>query len=249
MGHLTQITKNEEKISMSKEKTTTAGHTAPSTRPQDLDAIIRQLIAELENTMHFFVEAENVENNLTGRDRSRLFSAGVRNYGFIEKSFDIARDNLSFMPPHFNIDDLNSNLRQLEDLRQLMLTLQQFLQLVTNAFMLKADFCYRDALRIYASLQEQTRNRVPGAEPLFEALRTFFRRRRRESDEPSEMELERDIKKLIHGKADGEIVIENETPHITGGFHKVVDSVHTGRSAFKESAQAAIDEGTSEHKK
>jgi hypothetical protein len=199
--------------------------------------------------MHYFVDEEQVQNNLTDRDRQRLISAGVRNYGFIDKAFDIARDNPSFMPPNFNINDLNTNLRQLEDLRQLMLVLQQFLQLVQNAFMQKADFCYRDALRIYASLQEQTRNRVPGAEPLFEALRTFFRRRRRESDEPTEMELERDIKKLIHGKADGEIIIENETPHITGGFHKVVDSVHTGRSAFKESAEAAIDEGTSERKK
>jgi hypothetical protein len=234
---------------MSKQKTTAAGHSAPSTRPIDLDTIIRELISQLEDTMHYFVDAEQVQNNLTGRDRQRLFSAGVRNYGFIDKAFDIARDNPSFMPPNFNINDLNTNLRQLEDLRQLMLVLQQFLQLVQNAFMQKADFCYRDALRIYASLQEQTRNRVPGAEPLFEALRTFFRRRRRESDEPTEMELERDIKKLIHGKADGEIIIENETPHITGGFHKVVDSVHTGHSAFKESAEAAVDEGTSERKK
>ena len=61
------------------------------------------------------------------------------------------------------------------------------------------------------------------------------------------MELEHDIKRLIHGKADGEIIIENETPHITGGFHKVIDTVHTGRSAFKEPEQGAIDEGS--HKK
>jgi hypothetical protein len=195
--------------------------------------------------MQYFTEEENVETSLTGKDRSRLFSAGVRNYGFIDKAFDIARDNPSFMPPHFNIDALNTNLRQLEDLRQLMLTLQQFLQLVTNAFMLKADFCYRDALRIYAGLQEQSKNKVPGAEPLYEALKTYFKRRRVESDEPTEIELEHDIKRLVHGKADGEIIIQNETPHITGGFHKVVDNVHKGHSAFKENLQAEVDEGKS----
>ena len=58
------------------------------------------------------------------------------------------------------------------------------------------------------------------------------------------MELERDFKRLIHGKADGEIIIENETPHLTAGVHKVIDNVHTGRSAFKETEQASIDEGT-----
>jgi hypothetical protein len=225
---------------MSNQQTTAAGKSASAHQGKDLDTIIRELIAELEGKMHFFMEQENVESNLSGTDRKRLFSAGVRNYGFIDKSFDIARDNPDFMPPHFDINALNSNLRQLEDLRQLMLTLQQFLQLVTNAFMLKADFCYRDALRIYASLKEQTKNKVPGAEPLFEALKTFFKRRRMESDEPTEIELEHDIKRLVHGKADGEIIIQNEAPHITGGFHKVVDSVHTGRSAFKESAEGEV---------
>ena len=240
---------------MSKQKTTTAkqttkaSHPASTPDPKPLDTIIKQLIIDLENSMHYFVAQENVESNLTGRDRKRLFSAGVRNYGFIDKAFDIARDNPQFMPPNFDVNRLYENLRDLEDLRQLTLVLQQFLQLVTNCFMLKADFCYRDALRIYGSLQEQTRNRVPGAEPLFNALRTFFHRRRRAGAEPTEMELERDFKRLIHGKADGEIIIENETPKITGGVRKVIDNVHAGRSAFKETEQASIDEATVLHKK
>jgi hypothetical protein len=92
-------------------------------------------------------------------------------------------------------------------------------------------------------LQEQARNRVPGAEPLFRALQTFFSRTRRQpAEEPTEMELERDIKRLIHGKADGEIVIKNETPRMQGGVHEVVDSVRLGRSAFKEKVEGSIAE-------
>jgi hypothetical protein len=230
---------------MSNGKSAGASRKAKLPEGKDLDRVIRDLVTDLENLMHAFIAEENVESGLTGKDRLRLVSAGVRNYGFIDKAFDIARDNPTFMPPNFNIDALNTNLRQLEDLRQLMLTLQQFLQLVTNAFMLKADFCYRDALRIYASLEEQTRNKVPGAAPLYDALKTFFKRRRREDGELTEKELDHDVKRLVHGKADGEIIISNEAPHITGGFHKVVDNVHTGHSAFKESEQAEIDEGKS----
>jgi hypothetical protein len=85
---------------------------------------------------------------------------------------------------------------------------------------------------------------VPGAEELFQALRNFFNRRRRTGEEPTEHELELDFKRLIHGKADGEIIIKNEAPHITEGVHKVIDNVHVGRSAFRETAQAEIDEGT-----
>ena len=245
-----QKTTNAKQTTQLKKKTPAKTVKAPkAAQPKPSDSYIEQLIYDLENSMQFFITDENIQSNLTGTDRRRLFSAGVRNYGFIDKAFDIARDNPQFMPAHFDITRLNQNLRDLENLRQLMLVLQQFLQLVSNAFMLKADFCYRDALRIYASLQEQTRNRVPGAEPLFNALKTFFHRRRRQSDEPTEKELERDFKRLIHGKADGEIIIENETPHITGGVRKVIDNVHAGRSAFKETEQASIDEATVLHKK
>ena len=142
-------------------------------------------------------------------------------------------------------------MHDLEDLRQLVWVLQQFLQTATDAMFVQADICYREALRIYGSLQEQSRNRVTGARPLFEALRAFFSRRRRDptEEEPTEMQLERDVKRLIHDKADGEIIIKNETPRASGGVHEVIDDVHKGHSTFKGTVEESIDEGTSERGK
>jgi hypothetical protein len=51
-----------------------------------------------------------------------------------------------------------------------------------------------------------------------------------------------DFKRLIHGKADGEIIIKNEAPHITEGVHKVIDNVHKNRSAFRESEEGEVNE-------
>jgi hypothetical protein len=122
-----------------------------------------------------------------------------------------------------------------------MLVLQQFQQLAAGAFMQQADVCYREALRVYGSLREQARARVPGAEPLFQALMTFFRRRRRQGAEPTEHELELDFKRLVHGKADGEIIIKNESPKMTEGVHKVVDDVHKSKAVIKESVEEEVD--------
>ena len=92
-------------------------------------------------------------------------------------------------------------------------------------------------------LQEQARNLVEGAEPLFRVLQTFFSRRRKSSnEEPMKMEVERDIKKLLHGKEDGEIIIKNERPQIGSGLHEVIDNVHKDRSAFKSTVEEYIDE-------
>jgi hypothetical protein len=204
---------------------------------------VQHLTWEVEALMQTFINTEGLGGNLTANDRRRLVGIGVRNNGFIDKAFDIARDNPQFMPAHFNVGTVIKNMTDLENLRQLLWTLQQFLQVVNNAFMIHADSCYRDALRIYSALQEQTRNKVDGAEPLFRALATFFSRTRRQpADEPTEMELERDINRLIHGKADGEIVIKNESPHVQGGMHEVIDSVHKDRSAFKGTAEGEIRE-------
>jgi hypothetical protein len=55
-------------------------------------------------------------------------------------------------------------------------------------------------------------------------------------------ELERDFMKMIHGKADGEIVIKNNQPHFIEGKREIIDNVRKGRAAIKETAEAEIKE-------
>ena len=204
---------------------------------------VGSIIRDVDFLWQWFLENEGIGGSLTATDRRRLVGVGVRNNGFIDKAFDIALENPQFMPPHFDVGTLTANMRDIEDLRQLLWTLQQFVQAVSNALLVHSDSAYRDALRIYRSLQEQTTNRVDGAEPLFRALVTFFSRRRKPAnEEPTEVELERDIKRLIHGKGDGEIVIKNERPHMVGGVHEVIDNVHKDKTAFKGEVEGSVTE-------
>jgi hypothetical protein len=46
--------------------------------------------------MNGFVSKQIAKATLTGKERMRLTGAGVRNYGFIDKAIDIARDNPEF---------------------------------------------------------------------------------------------------------------------------------------------------------
>ena len=179
----------------------------------------------LESKRQFLTDAAKLGSNLTGKERQRLFGAGVKNYGFIETAYDVARENPAFMPPHLNIENLAEGLRDFENIRQLVIELEQYLQAASNVMILESDVHYHNALRIYGSLREQARNRVNGAGPLFESLRTFFHRRKRNRDEPTEKQIEKDIKKLVHGEAEGEIIIKNESPHASGGKRTVVDNV------------------------
>ena len=225
-----------------------ANETAEAQAAETRAYFLQQMIRQTEELTAEFMQTMEIDLTLTGTDRRRLKGTGVRNNGFIDKAFDIARDNYDFMPAHMDVSALRWNMAELEELRQLMFASptswrQQLLQLVANTHLIQADINFRDARRIYNSLHEQSRNRVPGAEPLFRALESFFTQRRRPPrDEPTQKQVERDVKKLLHGKADGRIVIENESPHEDGGVHEVIDDVHSGRSAFKATIEESKEE-------
>jgi len=205
---------------------------------------VHYFINTITQLMQFFVQDHDANSALTGTERMRLIGAGVRNYGFIEKAWDIVRENPQFVPSNFSPAEFQQNIQRLDDYRQLSWVLEKFLQAVNEAMLLRADASFRDALRVYNSLKEQARGRVHGAEPLFRALLRFFRRRRPaeelEETEPTMKQLERDFNKMVHGKEDGEIIIKNEKPRMVGGVHEVIDNVHTGRASIKETAEGSV---------
>jgi hypothetical protein len=207
-----------------------------------LDNLVQDIIYDLNNLLRNFMEEKDINESMTGKDRMRLIGAGVRNYGFIEKSYDIARENPQFMPPFFSIQEMAANLHDLDDVRQLVLILEKFLAVANTVLLVRGDRCFREGLRVYGSLRELRRGNVPGAEELFGALLSYFRRRRRPGEEePTIKELEKDFHSLIKGTSDGKIEIINEKPQVTKGFRKVVDEVSKGKAVVKETVDAEIE--------
>jgi hypothetical protein len=82
----------------------------------------------------------------------------------------------------------------------------------------------------------------PMVRELAATLKTYFKKKKSASEEPTQKEPLRGIKVLEHGKKDNIIIIENITPKMTGGVYKVIDDVHKGKTAFKESEEMEIRE-------
>ena len=232
-----------------KSAATTKAPTAkkPQARPQIMpkdagEDDMQYFTNTISQLFQFFLQEHQSNEVLTGTERRRLMGAGVRNYGFIEKSLDVARENPELFPVNFNTAKFALNVHQLDVYRQLFWVLEKFTQAVNEAMLLKANASMHDALRVYRILQELTRSRVHGAEPLFRALHRFFERPRHpeQGEEPTIPELERDFNRIIHGKEDGEIIVKNKKPTISGGVHEVIDNVHKGRAAFKGTAEGEI---------
>ena len=156
--------------------------------------------------------------NLTPMQRRRLRGAGMYRYGFIDKLSDIITNT------KYNTHDIKDCLRLLETVRNISVRLETALRTTNDIQLTLGNDAYRMALIMYRQLQIDSREGDPVAQTLFEILRKFFRPwGKRSGAEPTEAEVERDVRALLHGKKDGKIIVENERPHLAGGKHLVID--------------------------
>ena len=188
-----------------------------------------------ENVLRIISEVAGLTDNvkeifgdhpLTSLDRRRLNSSGIRNYGFTDKTYDLTETNMQYAPGNFNRDKMGRSIQDIEALRNILVEVRKLEDAVSDALLVNGDKALRFALIYYNTVRDLSRHGDTEATRVFDLLRPFFKRRRAKTGEPTEHEVERDVRALLHGKKDGKIVIENEKPHLTGGKHLVVDETH-----------------------
>ena len=204
--------------------------------------ILQALEAELQKKL------ESIERDfsnidfpvMTDAQRRRLLGAGVRRYGFILKTFAVASANLQYVPPFLNMKDFADLVEEITVTRNITICVEQILRIVTDILLLAGDDAFRLALMYYNSARDASRRGVPGAQAVFRTLELFFRRGRRTDEEPTIPEIERDVRALLHGKKDGEVVVKAEAKHKTASHREVVDTAHKHVGAFKEKTQGRV---------
>ena len=198
---------------------------------------VEQIKNDLDSASSIFTDLS--DRDLTLSQRRRKVGAGIRNYGFIVKTAELAAEHPQFASL-FNLEVLQNCISNFEDSRSINIILQAMVRQTSNSMLVYSDEAYSLALIFYNSVKEIARRGVPEAITLFRQLEPFFRRRNPEkgSKPPTESEVERDVKALLRGKKDGEIIIKKEKPHLVGGEHEVIDEVHKGKVAVKEIREA-----------
>ena len=227
-----------------KKQTLQAVKATPIDEPQPSTSTGWLTVANLEqlfedvNSMLSDLRVDMQTEALTHAERMRLLGSGVRRYGFIDKVSDVSSANPEFAPAFFSDAELKETLRKIELLRNISAAFQQLQRMTNDVLLQVSDAAFQMALAYYNTVREASRRRQPGAQAIFRLLQAFFRRGRLTSEEPTEPEVERDVKALLHGKKDGEIIIKNERPHLVGGKHEVIDEVRSGKRALKEVIEA-----------
>jgi len=179
---------------------------------------------KIVDAMNDFMQHYN--QRLKPSERNRKVGSGTKNLGFIEKVTSISFDANEFAPLLFETETLRRRIKEIEIKRNILVALQSFSRFVSDSMLISSDEAYKLSLIYYNITKELSRRRNPDAQVIYSSLKPFFKKTRRKPHDPTQKEIIRDAKALIHGKKDGKIIIKNERPHLEGGKFEVIDTTH-----------------------
>jgi len=204
-----------------------------------LDITFAKIADALEHAedLRKVVYAWIVGQQLSDADRRRLVGSGVRRYGFIDKMSDLMTVHTEFVPSFLDVEKFKKRMRMLEEVRNINSLIAQITRANGDVLLLLGDEAFREAMIFYGSVRDASLRRVQGARELFRIMQQFYRRQKSHGDEPTESEVERDVRALLHNKKEGEIIIRNEKAHSEGGEHLVIDHTHSHHDALQHSKE------------
>jgi hypothetical protein len=223
-------------------KTTTAIRRPDSNQPPSvalIDAITDEILSLMSTLDHYAA-------NLRALDRMRHNGVGLKRLGFIEAAFRISRKFPQYFPHWLNTTKFQDDLDLFNAIRSLVEVCRSLEEKAWNINIESADMIYTNALEYYSQVQDAAHRRIDSAESLYNELHDFFRHGAMESGEgagmsaPTRKKTKSNINALMKGTKDGEVIIRNFKPKITGGTHEVIDETFSDRASFKETDEGGI---------
>ena len=167
-------------------------------------------------------------------ERRNAVGKGFRNFGFMIGANNSANNNPQFVPPFLNVPVYNEIVDDFQFMRDVVERMNSITKDAIDSMNVLGNEGFNLSLAYYAAVREVAhRTHDKQAMSVFQYLRSFFRRGKIAMNQPTEAQVERDIKALLHGTKDGEVIVRNERPHISGGTHEVIDETHSGHAAVK----------------
>jgi len=201
-----------------------------------------QLVETMDELAAVIQKARDLYASQTNR-RSFAVGKGFRNYGFMLAANQSINNFPELAPNFVNIDDFNDVVEDYlfaRDVAERLLSITNDVRDMMNAF---GNLGFNFALAYYAnvrSIADRTGDKT--AVSVFNILRRFFSRKRNPANggEPTDAQLERDFRALLHGHKDGEINISHQSPTTSGRVHEVLDNTHSPRT--HDGLKATINE-------
>ena len=126
---------------------------------------------------------------LTPDERRELPKMSDGNAPFVDKALHYARTNPELSPAFVNVDELEIDLKAVNDLSQIYRLAEKLCSGLNDTIMLSGSEAYVAALAFYKSVKVAANMNVAGAQPIYEDLKKRFEGhgRRSQGETPAEV--------------------------------------------------------------
>jgi hypothetical protein len=155
----------------------------------------------LSNKSNIKRKLENYAAHLRALDRRRLNGIGIKTEGLISLSYENAALNPDFLPYYLPLDKFRKDFAYFQGFKTLFESVEQLKEIIWNITIQSGDVVYTDSLEFYAMAHEATKRRIDPAEAIYNELKPFFKKRRKNTDKPTMKKALSHADALLYGNA------------------------------------------------
>ncbi len=111
---------------------------------------------------------------LTKQERSSLPAIDVNNKAFTEDAINIAVNNASLFPAYLSVANMQNDLTLFTQLDEIVFLAKQLVEKIEDTQLLAGSESYTSGLMIYKLIGASADAGVPGADTLYDQLKTRF---------------------------------------------------------------------------
>jgi len=128
---------------------------------------IKTKINEIKALLPFLI-------NLTAEERQTIPKMGDDTLSFVSKALEYAQNNPNLVPPYVDIVEMNKDFKLAADLISILQPLNQLQEGVDDSNMAAGSEAFVTALAFYNTVKYAAKQNVPGAEAIYNDLKTRF---------------------------------------------------------------------------
>lgn len=140
-------------------------------------ADILQKLADIDSAINDGV-------SLRPTDRRKLLKLGRKTTQFVQRTIEMTQQNPEMVPPYIDRASMESNYQVYNQMLNLVHVVDQLKRKLEDRLLASGSYAHTVSLSCYKAIKNASADNVPGAEPVYAALKTRFKPVKRKSGTP-----------------------------------------------------------------
>lgn len=115
-------------------------------------------------------------------DRRKLLKIGRKTTQFVQRTIEMTQQNPEMVPPYIDRQSMEDSYQMYNQMLIIISSVQQLERKVTDIMLKSGNIANSSSLSCYHAIKNASKDNVPGAQPVYDALKQRFKPVKRKSE-------------------------------------------------------------------